>query len=300
MSRWERCGWLALCLLAVLVTFIMQLIGSFIGMCSYCFPEMRKLSQQGLLTDEAINFLLAESMVENMGAIMVWGHGLIIACFAIWFYYGCGRPKLRDAKGVWAPKNFLVILLVAGGMCFFINFAMPVVIPIIPKSIVENYEALMEMAGFGVDTLTIVASIFLAPFGEEFACRGVAFHYAKKMVDDLEDRRKAFWIANSVQALMFGIMHANIIQGSYAFVMGLALGYLRHRYHSLIPAILAHMMINAISSFAWEPIATLLPQSYLVFAICAILCLGIVSVGLFVGGPAEQQTTGETGELAKG
>lgn len=289
MERSERFGWFALCLLATLAAFVMQIIGSLFGILGYCRTEMRKLSEQGLLTDSSANMVMEKAATEGMGLCLVWAHVLMLLCFAIWYYYGCGKPKLKEAKGVFAPKSLLVMVLVAGGMCFFVNFAMPVAMLIIPESIVKSYEALMEQAGFGVDTLAIIASVFLAPFGEEFACRGVTFHYAKKMVADLDDRRKAFWIANSVQALMFGIMHANIVQGTYAFVMGLALGYLRHRYNSLIPAILAHMMINATSTFVWEPFASLFPESYVVFAICALVCLGVAFVGLRVGGPAEKE-----------
>lgn len=290
MAEGNRFKWLILCLFATLMAFVAQIIGSLIGLLAYCMPEMRKLREQGLLTDETVNMVVENATVEGMGLCLLWAHILIIFCFALWFYYGCGRHKLREAKSAFVPKTLLVTILVAGGMCFFINFAMPVIIEIIPKSIVDRYEELMEQAGFGVDTLAIVASVLLAPFGEELACRGVIFHYAKKAVSDLDDRRKAFWIANSIQALMFGIMHANIIQGTYAFIMGLALGYLRHRYNSLAPAILAHMMINATSSFVWEPFASLFPESYVVFAICALVCLGVAFVGLYVGGPAEKSS----------
>ncbi len=287
MTNGNRFGWWALCLLATLVAFIAQIIGSLIGMLGYCLPEMRKLRAQGLLTDESSYMVLERATTEAMGQMLVWAHALIILCFVVWFYYGCGRHKLKEAKSAVTAKNLLVTVLVAVGMCFFINFALPLVIEIIPKSIVDRYNELIEQAGFGVDTLAIIASVLMAPIGEEFACRGVIFHYAKKSVEDLDNRRKAFWIANSIQALMFGVMHANIIQGTYAFVMGLALGYLRHRFNSLAPAILAHMMVNAISSFVWEPFASLFPESYLLFAVCAVICLAVALVGFRIGGPAE-------------
>lgn len=290
MSIWKRSGWLALCLLAVLVAFLMQIIGSLVGGFAFALQEMGKLDEQGLLTDAAVNDVMDRLVTDGMGLCLVWAHILMLVCFAIWFYFGCGRPKLRQAKVAFAPKSLLVILLVAGGMCFFTNFGLPVATLIIPESIMENYMKLMEQAGFGVDTLAIIASVLLAPFGEEFICRGVVFHYAKKMVADMDNRRAAFWIANSVQAVMFGVLHGNIVQGSYAFLMGLALGYLRHRYNSLAPAIMAHMLINATSSFVWEPFAMLLPESYVVYAIGAVIFLAVTFVGLRIGGKAEQQT----------
>lgn len=289
MSFWKRCGWLALCLLAVLVAFIMQIIGVLVGMIAYCVPEMQKLEAQGLLTDDSVNMVMEKAATEGMGLCLVWGHIFMLVCFLIWFYFGCGRPKLRQAKVVFAPKTLLVTAMVAIGMGFFTNFGLPVASLIIPESIMENYMELMEQAGFGVDTLAIIASVLIAPFGEEFICRGVVFHYAKKMVADMDNRRKAFWIANTVQAVMFGVLHGNIIQGSYAFLMGLGLGYLRHRFNSLAPSILAHMLINAASTFVWEPIANFLPESYVLYGILAVVFLGVAFVGLRIGGKAEQQ-----------
>lgn len=289
MKKSNRFGWLALCLLAVIVSFVIQIGVSMVVMLPYVIPKLADLYSQGIDDMASIEDAVWQATSECMGLTLVLAHIAMLICFSIWYYYGCGRPKLKEAKGVFAPTNLLVIVLVALGMCFFVNFALPVATLIIPKSIVENYEMLMEKAGFGVDMLAIIASILIAPIGEEFICRGVVFHYAKRMVSDLQDRRKAFWIANTVQALMFGILHANIIQGSYAFVMGLALGYLRHRYNSLLPAIFAHMLINSVSSFAFEPLANLLPESDVVYAICALVFLGITFAGFYIGGPAEKK-----------
>ncbi len=290
MKKSNRFGWLALCLLAVLVAFVLQIGVSLIVMLPYVIPTFIEMYSEGIVDPVIVEERIWEATSECMGLTLVFAHLAMLICFALWYYFGCGRPKLKDAKGVFTPGSVVVTILVAGGMCFFVNFALPVATLIIPESIMENYEALMEQAGFGIDMLAIIASVLIAPFGEEFICRGVVFHYAKRMVSDLENRRKAFWIANTVQALMFGILHGNIIQGSYAFVMGLALGYLRHRYNSLLPAIFAHMLINGVSSFAWEPLASLLPESYVVYFIGAIIFLGVTFAGLCIGGPAEKKT----------
>ena len=290
MTFWKRSGWLALCLLALLVSFLLQIIGAVIGMLAFNLREMGKLEAQGMLTDAAANEVMTRAATEGLGLSLIWAHILMLVCFAIWYYFGCGRPKVSQAKVLFTPKALLVTVLVAIGMCFCTNFALPVAALVIPESIMNHYMELMEQAGFGVDTLAIIASVLLAPIGEEFICRGVIFHYAKKMVADMSNRRAAFWIANSVQALMFGIMHGNIVQGTYAFFMGLGLGYLRHRYNSLAPAMLAHMIINATSTFAMEHIAGLLPENNVLYAIIAVVFLAVVFVGLRIGGRAEQET----------
>jgi hypothetical protein len=144
MTFWKRSGWLALCLLAILVAFLMQIIGSLVGGFAFGLQEMGKLEEQGMLTDAAVNEVMARLATDGMGLCLVWAHALMLVCFAIWFYFGCGRPKLRQAKVAFAPKNFLVIVLVAGGMCFFTNFALPVAALIIPESITIRPCIIME------------------------------------------------------------------------------------------------------------------------------------------------------------
>ncbi len=294
MKMYKRCGWLALALLAVVACFALQIMGSIVGLLIYAFAGFFKMfsSLEGMsegAIEAEVNAIMQDAATEGIGLCLVLAHVMMIVCFALWYRFGCGKPRLKEAKGVFAPKTLLVVFLVAGGMCFFTNFALPVMEPIIPEKIMQNYIDLMEAAGFGVDALAIFASVCLAPFGEELLCRGVIFYYGKKMVADLENRRTAFWIANTLQALMFGIIHGNIIQGSYAFIMGLALGYLTHRFRSIVPAIMGHMLINAASTFVWEPVANTLPESIGVYAIGAAVCLAVAFGGLYIGGPAEKK-----------
>lgn len=288
MNFGKRLGWFGMCLLVLLIGFILQIVGSFMGVFAYSFVEAFKLGLQGITDVETITAATSQAAMDSIGVCLILAHLLMILCFTLWYYYGCGKPKLKNVKGILAPKNILVILLISVGMCYCTNFMMPVASLVIPESIMTAYEELMEQAGFGVTPLAIIASVLLAPFSEEFLCRGVIFYYAKKMVADMNNRRKAFWIANTVQALMFGILHGNLVQGTYAFFMGLALGYLAHRYRSLIPSIIGHMLVNAVSSYAWEPIANVLPESYVLYGVLSIACLIVVFVGMYIGGPAEK------------
>ena len=47
-----------------------------------------------------------------------------------------------------------------------------------------------------------------------------------------------------IQAAMFGIAHMNILQGVYAFTIGLIFGYIYKKYNSLYASILAHLTFN--------------------------------------------------------
>lgn len=79
--------------------------------------------------------------------------------------------------------------------------------------------------------------------------QSIIFNYAGMVTKGMKNKEAEFWVANAIQALMFGIMHANWIQGSFAFVIGLGLGWMRRRYNSLYPSMLAHLTVNFLSSF---------------------------------------------------
>ena len=91
----------------------------------------------------------------------------------------------------------------------------------------DAYESLLETAGLDdqISILMVICSVIFAPFCEELVFRGVTMHQAKKCLP--------FWAANLLQALLFGIFHMNMIQGIYAFCLGLVLGYVCNRGGSI-------------------------------------------------------------------
>lgn len=77
----------------------------------------------------------------------------------------------------------------------------------------------------------------LAPIFEELMYRGV-------ILNELTSARP-FLLANLIQAAVFGIMHMNVIQGAYAFVIGFILGYAYKITKSIYMPMLTHFLFNA-------------------------------------------------------
>lgn len=301
MKTGVRISYLALALVAFITSIVAQVVAALAIELPIIIITGVQAVMQGI-TEEAVVLETTMAAVNKaMPMIIVVTHLMLLSIFGIWYARGCKhpqKPSLRnvDFKAVFTHKNVSVMVMVAAGMCFFTNFAMPIASMIVPENVMAAYEELMESAGFGESVLPTIAAILIAPFGEELIFRGVTFYYAKKAVSDFADKRKAFWIANCIQALGFGVFHMNLVQGTYAFIMGLVLGYLAHRFGTLLPAMLGHMIINGLSSFAWNPIVNLLPESYVVYGIGALISLMIVFAGLYLGGPAEKKQTLEIEE----
>lgn len=78
------------------------------------------------------------------------------------------------------------------------------------------------------------------PFAEELAFRGVIYQGYRQQ----ENR----WKALLLSSLLFGLMHMNLNQACYAFVMGVALALLVEASGSMLPAFIAHFCVNGLST----------------------------------------------------
>lgn len=199
---------------------------------------------------------------NGAGSVLIY-HVFSLPLFGLWYYLGCGRRKLSQSARNMTGKAVAIAVLGGFLLCLFANGIVGVEAYVIP-SVVEAYADMMENAGMGVDALAIFASVVLAPVGEEFLCRGIMLYYGKKAFP-------RFWCANLLQAFLFGCIHGNLIQGGYAFVIGLMLGYLAERYHSLIPCIILHFVVNFTSTFLIDKVLSPLPDVFLSYLLLAVI-----------------------------
>jgi membrane protease YdiL (CAAX protease family) len=135
----------------------------------------------------------------------------------------------------------------------------------------EISRRISEMSG-----LTLVAAVLvigLGPgIGEELLFRGY-----------IQTRLRLRWGSSWAilcTSLMFGIMHLDLVQGSFAVCVGIYLGYLTERTGSIRPAIVCHTVNNMVSvledSAGGFPIVGPLANAL-------TLAASIVVVGLSVG-----------------
>ena len=86
----------------------------------------------------------------------------------------------------------------------------------------------------------IVSTCILAPLCEEFLCRGMML---RGMLHPMSPRKAILW-----SALLFAIMHMNPWQAIPAFLIGLFLGWVYWRTHSMWAPIFLHCLNNSLST----------------------------------------------------
>lgn len=226
-----------------------------------------------------VNFTLSNLLYtltdSDFSTVLMIIYSLILICsYGIWYYHSCGGNFLPNARKIFQPCKLVGVLLLVPGMQILSGYLISVLAAIFP-SWLEAYEKLLEAAGLD-ETITfamLVYSVFLAPVGEELIFRGVTMRIAR--------RHFSFWFANLLQAFLFGLYHMNMIQGCYAFCLGLILGYVCERGGSIYYSMFLHFLFNIWGTL----ISTHLsygntPLSFVFFLIVAVV-LTVSGISIF-------------------
>lgn len=165
---------------------------------------------------------------------------LISALICIPIYYQIYKKDCKQAGDVkrnipMGNKDFFAIIVSGAALAVSMNN----IISLTPLPyLFTGYEETNEVLFSGGMVLQILSAGIFACIVEELSMRGVTYL-----------RMKRYWgkrRAIILSALVFGIYHLNVVQGVYAFFLGLFFAWLYERYDSLWAPIIAHMSANLV------------------------------------------------------
>lgn len=106
-----------------------------------------------------------------------------------------------------------------------------------PGSSLAAYQTAMEPAA-AQGVMFLGATLITAPLAEELVFRVILYGWIR--------RYTGFWVSALISSLAFGMYHGNLIQGAYAFAIGmiLARGYETSPYRKYIMVVLMHGAAN--------------------------------------------------------
>lgn len=197
-----------------------------------------------------------------MDITLFWGSLVCIIGFLLIF-----RNKLVSKFRKFNNKKDITGTLLTGVCTGLIVFGIVNFIPFIIKSPINGYETLEQLS---VPTFKMIISVtLLAPIVEEILCRGLIFDYARKNINIIA--------AIIIQALVFSVIHGNIIQSIYAFFLAIVFALVYMKTETLLAPIILHIFHNAVNIFA----AALIPESLAQNPI-ALFIIGIVPIPLLI------------------
>ncbi len=266
----KKAGWTIVSLLPVLLFYGIQLGVAFV--CMAVMGVMAMLQSGGDMDAAELTILITRQYMENIIPVLIVSQIIAAAVFGLWYYLAWGkrkRPEGTERPGI----NKILLILVLGLAAQFAISGLLTLVELIFPGALSEYEELMEMAGLGETTiLTLLSTVILAPLSEELTCRGIIYRLAGKI-------SPGFWVANIVQALAFGILHGNLIQGAYAFGLGIILGLVYRQFQNIWLCMLLHASMN-FSSVLVGPFYSLFPESAGV-AVVIVTMLVAAALGAF-------------------
>ena len=160
----------------------------------------------------------------------------ILAQLAALLILGTESPKLSHQR--FRPRSFVWLLLLFYGL------------QLVASLLTDPLESLLHSQGYALENaanaaagtepltfLMLLYSVLLAPLFEEILFRGLIFNQL---------RRYGRCFAILITALLFGLMHTNVLQLIAAILLGLLLAWIRETY-GLPYAILLHISNNALA-----------------------------------------------------
>lgn len=168
---------------------------------------------------------------------------VMAAFFTLWFFAGGFFRDQTSVKEALPPHNIGIIVCSGVLLQLGVTMLLNVILPLFPN-VEAQYSQLLqalvpESDMISVKIMTALSVALLAPIAEEMIFRGLSLGHVRK-----------FWPfipAVTFQALLFGVYHMNIVQGVYAFIIGLLLGYLAYKLNNILASILLHAAINGSS-----------------------------------------------------
>ena len=154
----------------------------------------------------------------------------------IFVYIKIKGDKLFDSLGFHAIKPstvFLTLLLALLSVPLY-TCANALSQVFVPNTMMQ---ASGELTSDGTVGLTTVIITMIAPIAEEIAFRGFFARRFKPFT--------GIALATVISAVMFGVLHMNINQFSYALVLGIVFALVDYAANSIWPSIMIHMIINS-------------------------------------------------------
>lgn len=194
--------------------------------------------------------LTTAQLAEAIGALVVsWVLPVMavsmILCLAVYipFYFRFHRgERMRGIAELGAGNLLLIVALTVAAY-----FAVSALLSFIPQGF-GGYEEHIDGLTSGPFLMQLLVVGVGAPVAEELCMRGLTQNRLMRLIPPAP--------AIVIQAAVFALMHWNIVQSSYAFLLGLLLGWLYYRTRSIWAPILCHVLINSGSTLISEFLAT--------------------------------------------
>lgn len=173
-------------------------------------------------------------------AALIEGITALATIPVLWVMFHRDRVKERLRGFVPNKKaalwKYAAVVVMGAALCVGVNNLM--IIGNI-STVGEEYQEIMEALYSAPLVIQVVSLVVLTPVCEELVFRGLIFQRLRK--------KTTFMHAALNSAIVFGLMHMNLVQMLYGSLLGMVFAYVYEKYGSVKAPIAAHIAANFIS-----------------------------------------------------
>lgn len=210
--------------------------------------------------------LLPDGVDSAVTILALWG--LILICARMFEGKKTFAEMLSHGGVRKVPPAVLIFAFCAGAGLNLAFSGLLSLLPL-PEELVESYTNASAQYQEPSNAL-MFETVFLVPVLEETVFRG--------LIGDRLGRFTPKWLAVPFAALIFAVMHGDLLWCSYAFLSGLILTWMYFYCHSILPCIAFHLAFNA-SNYLWVKILPLPDETW---AYSLSLALGTLICAVFM------------------
>lgn len=187
---------------------------------------------QNVQDSSALILEMQDSLVKNSSYITFASATVALIIFGTRYYKSIKKGEIDAEKKV-VINDIIVPIILA----MIISVAISTILSLMHiDNIYGSYEKTERILLAGNTLYSIFAIGMVVPVAEEFVYRGIMYNRIK--------REFGYFGAIFFSSLAFGIFHFNLLQGIYAFGIGIILSYCYEKYKNIKVPIFMHMAIN--------------------------------------------------------
>lgn len=250
-----------------LYMFIQMGVELAVALITIIYENVKMYKTYGMINDaQAVTEKVQQMMEVNASYITV-----VSAVMAVIFF---GRMYLKERNSFLKENNKEINIFVMIAFGVMLSMAAGSILSAMNiDNIYGSYEKTSSLLLNGNIVYRLFALGVITPAAEEIIFRGLVFNRVKKQYGSL------YGIV--VSSLMFGVFHFNLVQGLYAFIIGMAFAYCYELTGDLKVPVYMHMSINVLTVLSDYYGLNSITDGNTVFKVVLTLMECIISVYLF-------------------
>ncbi|WP_346662881.1 type II CAAX endopeptidase family protein [uncultured Merdimonas sp.] len=227
------------------IEFLVSIVAMTFLAMAYQFADPEAFLE-ALDSEEAMIRLYDQLITRFLEAgTLIQGATSLVIIPVMWIFFHRDRVK-EKMYGVIPNKKapawkYAAVVLMSLALCLGLNNLINIGnLVVVDEVYAETMEA-MYSAAFPLQVLCLGV---LVPISEELLFRGLLFRRLRE--------RGTFLQAAFYSAVVFGLMHMNMVQMIYGFILGMMLAYVYEKYGSVKAPVLAHATMNLLSVTATQ------------------------------------------------